>query len=163
MPAGAPPARLAPAAARPRVNDRLYPARPILAASVAVFRGGRVLIARRARAPLLGLYSLPGGGVEIGETLREAALRELAEEVGVTADIVAFVDHVEPIIRDNGRVREHYVIATFAARWRGGEPRTGAEADAVAWVDPEDIERWPTTPELPMIVAKAARLERGLP
>ena len=145
------------------MNDRLDPARPILAASVAVFRAGRVLIARRARAPMLGVYSLPGGVVELGETLREAALRELAEEVGVEADILAFVDHVEPIRREAGRVREHYVIAAFVARWRGGEPRVSPEADAVAWVEPEAIERWPTTPELPSIVAAAARLERSLP
>ena len=79
------------------MDDRLYPARPILAASIAVFRRGRVLIARRARAPLLGLYSLPGGVVELGETLREAALRELKEEVGLDAEVTGFLDHVEPI------------------------------------------------------------------
>ena len=145
------------------MNDRLYPARPIVAASVAVFRDGRVLIARRARSPLRGLYSLPGGAVEVGETLHEAALRELAEEVGVAADILAFVDHVEPIVFDGPRVREHYVIASFVARWRSGEARASAESDAVVWIEPGDIARWPTTPELPAIVAKAARLERGLP
>ena len=145
------------------MDERLYPARPIVAASVAVFRDGRVLIARRARAPLAGLYALPGGVVEVGETLREAALRELAEEVGVAAEIVAFVDHVEPIHFDGAKVREHYVIASFVARWRGGEARAGAEADAVAWVEPEEIARWPTTPKLPDIVEKAASLERSLP
>lgn len=145
------------------MDDRIYPARPILAASVAVFREGKVLIARRARAPLKGVYSLPGGGVELGETLRQAALRELAEEVGVVADIFAFVDHVEAIGHDDARVREHYVIAAFAARWRSGEPRVSEEADAVVWVEPESVAQWPTTPELPAIVAKAARLERGLP
>jgi ADP-ribose pyrophosphatase YjhB (NUDIX family) len=145
------------------VDDRLYPARPILSASVAVFREGRVLIARRARSPLAGLYALPGGVVEVGETLREAALRELAEEVGLEADILAFVDHVEPIVFDGARVREHYVIASFVARWRAGEARSGAEVDAVAWIEPETIARWPTTPELPRIIEKAARLERSLP
>ena len=144
------------------MDDRIFPTRPVVAASVAVFRDGRVLIARRARGPMLGVYSLPGGGVELGETLRQAALRELAEEVGVEADILAFVDHVEPIVRESERVRDHYVIAVFLARWRGGEPGTGPEADAVAWVDPEEIANWPTTPELPEIVAKAARLERSL-
>ena len=144
------------------MDDRSFPARPIVAASVAVFRDGRVLIARRARGPMLGVYSLPGGGVELGETLRQAALRELAEEVGVEADILAFVDHVEPIVREGGRVRDHYVIAVFLARWRSGEPATGPEADAVAWVDPAEIANWPTTPELPEILAKAARLERSL-
>jgi ADP-ribose pyrophosphatase YjhB (NUDIX family) len=145
------------------VDERLYPARPIVAASVAVFREGRVLIARRARAPLAGLYALPGGVVEVGETLREAALRELAEEVGVAAEIVAFVDHVEPIHFDGAKVREHYVIASFVARWRSGEARVGAEVDAIAWIEPEQIARWPTTLGLPEIIAKAARLERGLP
>jgi 8-oxo-dGTP diphosphatase len=144
------------------MDDRLYPARPILAASVAVFRDGRVLIARRARGPMLGVYSLPGGVVEVGETLHEAALRELAEEVGVTAEIIGFIGHVEPIRREDARVREHYVIAAFLARWRGGEARPSAEADAVAWIAPAEVGDWPTTPELPDILAKAARLERSL-
>jgi ADP-ribose pyrophosphatase YjhB (NUDIX family) len=144
-------------------SDRLYPTRPILAASVATFRDGRVLVARRARAPSAGLYSLPGGAVEAGETLHAAALRELAEEVGIDADIVAFVDHVEPIRFENGRLREHYVIAVFAARWRSGEARLGPEADAVAWVEPSEVAELPTTPGLPAIVAAAARLERSLP
>ena len=55
------------------------------------------------------------------------------------------------------------MIASFVARWRGGEARVGAEADAVAWIEPDEIARWPTTPELPDIVEKAARLERSLP
>jgi 8-oxo-dGTP diphosphatase len=143
------------------VDDRLFPARPILAASVAVFRAGRVLIARRARAPLIGLYSLPGGGVEIGETLREAALRELAEEVGIGADILAFLDHVEPIAHEGARVRTHFVIAAFVARWREGEARTSEEIDDFAWIAPERIGDYPTTPELPRLIAEAARIERS--
>ena len=95
--------------------------------------------------------------------MRAAALRELAEEVGVAAEIVAFVDHVEAIHFDGARVREHYVIAAFVARWRSGEARASVEVDAVAWIDPEEVARWPTTPELPDIVEKAARLVRNLP
>ena len=144
------------------MNDRLYPTRPILAASTAVFRDGLVLIARRARAPMAGVYSLPGGVVEVGETLRQAAARELAEEVGVEADILAFIDHVEPIMREGDSVRAHFVIATFVGRWRRGEPRLSAEADAVAWIDPKAIGDYRTTPELPWIIAKAAAIERSL-
>jgi ADP-ribose pyrophosphatase YjhB (NUDIX family) len=151
-----------PLPSQPRLDDRDYPARPILAASVAVFHEGRVLIARRARAPMMGLYSLPGGVVEVGETLREAALRELKEEVGLEAEIVAFIDHIEPIAREGARVREHYVVAAFLARWRSGEARLGPEADAVAWIDPGAIGDYPTTPNLPATVAKAAALERSL-
>ena len=145
------------------MDDRLYPARPILAASTAVFRDGRVLLARRGRAPLAGVYSLPGGAVKVGETLRQAAARELMEEVGVEADILAFVDHVEPIARDGERVRAHFVIAAFVGRWRAGEPHLTPEADDVVWVDPLAIGDYPTTPELPRILAHAAALERGLP
>jgi ADP-ribose pyrophosphatase YjhB (NUDIX family) len=143
------------------LNDRLYPPRPILAVSTAVFRGGRVLVARRARPPLVGLYSLPGGVVEIGETLREAALRELKEEVGVEAEILGFNDHVESITRDDEGVRAHYVIASFIARWTGGEARPSEEADAIAWVDPLGLGDLPTTPRLPEILARAATLVEG--
>ena len=117
-------------------EDRLYPPRPILAVSVAVFRQGRVLVGRRARPPMAGRFSLPGGVVEIGETLIEAALRELYEEVGVEAEIVGFNRHIEPIVREGGRVRAHFVIASFVGRWTRGEARVSPEIDAVAWIEP---------------------------
>jgi 8-oxo-dGTP diphosphatase len=142
----------------PALNDRLYPPRPILAVSTAVFRAGRVLVGRRARAPLLGLYSLPGGVVEIGESLHEAALRELREEVAVEAEILGFNDHVESVTRDECGVRAHYVIASFIARWRKGEGRPSEEADRVAWVDPLALGDLPTTPGLAQVLARAAGL-----
>ncbi len=142
-------------------RDRTYPERPFLAASVAVFREGRVLVAARARPPSLGLFTLPGGLVEPGETLGQAALRELREEVGVEADLIGFVDHVEILERDEGgRVRHHFVVCAHAARWRSGEPAAGAEALEVRWVTLADLPHLPTTPGLPALLAKAfARLE----
>ena len=104
-------------------DDRTYPARPILAASVAVFRDGKVLIATRTKPPGAGVWSLPGGLVEPGETLEEGALRELMEEVGVEARIVGFNRHVQRIDRDDeGRVRHHFVVASFVGVWTGGPP-----------------------------------------
>lgn len=146
------------------MSDRFYPPRPVLAASVAVFRDGRVLLARRGRAPLVGLWSLPGGGVELGETLEQAALRELREEVGVEADLIGFNRHVEAIERDGeGRVRAHFVIASFVARWRAGEPRVSDEAAAVDWVDPDSPGDRPMTRSLPDVLSAAGRLQRAIP
>jgi 8-oxo-dGTP diphosphatase len=144
--------------ARP-MNDRLFPARPILAVSAAVFRQGRVLIVRRAQAPLIGHFSLPGGVVEVGETLAAAVARELEEEVGVEAEIIAFNRHVEAIAHEGDRVRTHFVIASFVARWTSGEARLSDEVDAVDWIDPAAGLPSPTTPGLAEILANAARIE----
>ncbi len=143
------------------LEARLYPPRPILAVSVAVFRQGRVLVGRRARPPMAGRFSLPGGVVEVGESLVEAAARELREEVGVECAIVGFNRHVEPIIREGGRVRAHFVIASFVGRWTRGEARVSTEIDAVAWIEPEACDSLLTTPELADIVASARRIESG--
>jgi 8-oxo-dGTP diphosphatase len=142
------------------MNDRLFPARPILAVSAAVFRDGRVLIVRRARAPLLGHFSLPGGGVEVGERMAAALARELMEEIGVDAEIIAFNRHVEAIIAEGDRIRAHFVIASFVARWTSGEPRLSDEVDAVEWIDPGADLPSPTTPELAEVLARAARIVR---
>ena len=143
-----------------QADDRLYPARPILAVSVAVFREGRVLVGRRARAPMAGRFSLPGGVVEVGETLIQAVKRELLEEVGVEAEIISFNRHVEPILREGARVRAHFVIASFVGRWTGGEARVSKEIDAVAWIEPGACATLLTTPELGEILESAHRIER---
>ncbi|WP_342360071.1 NUDIX hydrolase [Terrarubrum flagellatum] len=132
--------------------------RPVIAASIAVFRDdGRVLLAMRGQPPLAELWSLPGGKVELGETLAEAALRELKEEVGVEADLVGFNDHVEFIARDqDGAVKAHFVIASFVGRWRAGEAQPGPEARAVKWVDPFDPGDLKMTDGLPRILRQAA-------
>ena len=143
-------------------DDRLYPGRPVLGASVAVFRDGRVLLASRGKAPYEGIFSLPGGGVEVGETLGKAALRELREETGVEAKLTGFVAPVEVIERDaDGRVRHHIVIAAHAARWVSGEPRTGPEAREIRWVSEADITGLPTTPGLLPILVQAFAVDRA--
>ncbi len=145
----------------PDADSRLYPARPLLAASIAVFRDGKALIATRTRPPGAGVWSLPGGLVEAGETLEAAALRELMEEVGVEARIVGFNRHVQRIDRDDlGRVRHHFVVASFVGQWTAGEPTTGPEAGDVRWVDPRNPGDLPMTPHLGRILARAADICR---
>ncbi len=146
----------------PEADARLYPGRPILAASLAVFRDDRVLLAKRAKAPLAGRFTLPGGVVEIGETLAEAALREMREEVAIEARILAFNQHVELVERDpSDRVRRHYVIASFVGLWVGGEATPGAEAEAVIWASREDIAALRTTEHLPPLLEAAWAIAAG--
>ncbi len=143
-------------------DGRSYPTRPILAASIAVFRNGKVLLAARTKPPGPALFSLPGGLVEVGETLQEAALRELDEEVAVRAEIIGFAGHVEVIQRDaTGAVERHFVVSAFAARWASGEPQTGPEAQAVIFIDPAEIGTLKTTPGLGPIVERARELVEG--
>lgn len=145
-------------------DDRLYPSRPFLAASVAVVREGRVLVAARGKPPMRGVFTLPGGLVETGETLAETALRELAEEVGVEAEMIGPIRPVEILERDpDGRVRSHFVIQAHAARWRSGEGTLGPEAVAIRWVDGAEIEALETTPGLPDILRAAIAMAEAAP
>lgn len=141
--------------------SRAYPTRPFLAASIAVFRAGKVLLAERVAAPAALRFSLPGGVVELGETLVEAALRELHEETGVRARVVGFNDHVEVIERDpEGRLAAHFVVASFVGLWQSGEGTVGPEARRILWVEPERIAELDVTPHLGPIVSRAAVMVR---
>ena len=144
------------------MNERDYPSRPFLAVSTAVLRGDHVLIARRAAAPGADVYSLPGGVVELGETLEAAALRELDEEVAVTADIIGLCNARDVIIRDDeGRIARHFAVITFAARWREGEGTRSPEATDVQWVTLETLSNYPTTVGLSDVIAKAFRVAKS--
>jgi ADP-ribose pyrophosphatase YjhB (NUDIX family) len=113
-------------------------------------------VVRRARAPAHGLYSLPGGVVEVGETLTEAVTREVREETGMTIEPVALAGFREAIVRDaESRVERHFIILCFAARWCAGEPVLNEELDEARWLDPSELARLPTTAGLADIVAQA--------
>jgi 8-oxo-dGTP diphosphatase len=151
-------------APRPPAGGRLYPVRPILAVSLGVVRDGRVLLMARARAPLSGLFTLPGGLVELGESLEQACLRELDEETGVSAEILGFNDHACVIERDAaGAVRRHYVIASFVGRWLSGEGRPSAEAAELIWAAPDDWARLSLTPNLDRFLVRALEMAKGAP
>ncbi|MGU3386720.1 NUDIX hydrolase [Methylobacterium sp. D53M] len=136
-------------AGAPDPDSRLFPARPFVGASIAVIRGERVLLAARANEPMRGVWTLPGGLVEAGESLAEAALRELSEEVGLPAEVVGVLSPTEIIVRDEaGRARHHYVVHPHAALWCGGEPVAGPEALGTRWATLAEVATLPTTPGL---------------
>ena len=129
---------------------------PTLVASAACFRDGKVLIAKRLKP---SLWSLPGGRIEPGETPEAAAMRELFEETGVEAEIVALAGEREVVLKDEGGgVAARFKIFAYAARWRAGEAAPGPEAAEVAWVAPEEIAAYNATEGLLPIVMEAKRL-----
>ncbi len=144
-------------------DARSYPERPFLAVSAAVIRAGKFLVVRRARPPANGLFSLPGGVVELGERLTDAVVREVAEETRMSIEPLALAGYRETIVRDgNDRVERHFVILCFAARWRAGEPDLNEELSEARWIEPAELSSLPTTPGLAEIVAAAfERLKAG--
>jgi 8-oxo-dGTP diphosphatase len=140
-------------------DARSYPQRPFLAVSAAIMRDGKVLAVRRARKPALNLYTMPGGVVEIGETLHEAVMREVREETGLEIYPVALAGQREAIQRDaSGKVERHFVVLCFAARWRSGEVTLNEELDDARWLKPEELSGLRTTEGLAEIVAQAAAI-----
>ncbi|WP_137045654.1 NUDIX hydrolase [Pseudolabrys sp. FHR47] len=140
-------------------DSRAYPPRPILAVSAAIVHDGRVLAVRRARKPAIALYTMPGGVVETGETLFEAAIREVREETALSIEPVALAGHREAIMRDKeGRVERHFVILCFAARLLGGEIRLNDELDDARWLAPHEFSGVKTTDGLTEIVMTAVDL-----
>ncbi len=137
-------------------DERIYPQRPYLAVSAAIIRDGKVLVVRRARQPALGIFTLPGGGVETGETLMQAVTREVREETSMDIEPVALAGHREAIVRDaQGRVERHFVILCFAARWLSGEPVLNEELDDARWLAPAALSSLRTTEGLAEIVTAA--------
>ncbi|MBB4658462.1 NUDIX hydrolase [Parvularcula dongshanensis] len=116
------------------------PLKPILSAGAVVFRGDRVLLIRRGRPPFLGHWSIPGGKVDHGEPLREAVLREVLEETGVTARVVGLIDAFEALPASSDEA--HFVMIDFVCEHVSGEPIPGDDADDAAFLSiPEALSR----------------------
>ena len=146
-------------------DARMYPDRPYLAVSAAIIRDGHVLVARRARGASTGVFTMPGGVVEAGETLHQAIVREVMEETGIAIEPVALAGEREFITRDaTGRVARHFVILCFACRWISGEgvPLL-EELSELRWLRPAALAELQTTEGLAEIVAAAFALIEKTP
>ncbi len=137
--------------------SREYPSWPIVGVGAVIWRGDRVLLARRGRPPRQGSWTLPGGGQHVGETVAETARREIREETGLeisVRDVVAVIDLIERDAR--GEVHYHYTIIDVLAEWQSGEAVAGDDVDAVAWVHPDDLERYELSGDALRVIRLAA-------
>jgi 8-oxo-dGTP diphosphatase len=137
--------------------NREYPDNPLVGVGAVIVQDNRVLLIRRGQPPLLGEWSLPGGVLECGETLREAVVREGREETGLLVEPGEMLGVYERVIRgDDGRVRYHYVLIDFLCRPNTGTLGAGSDAAEAGWF---------TAKELPGLNLPADTLEviqRGL-
>jgi ADP-ribose pyrophosphatase YjhB (NUDIX family) len=137
-------------------SSALQPSHPQLAVSAAIFRGDKVLLVRRARAPAKGYYSFPGGRVEFGETLHAALHREIREETALTVEIIGLAGWREVVPESSGL--GHYLIMSFAARWTAGEPVLNDELDDARWLRPGALGDLKVTSGLPEVIQSAYQL-----
>src|SRR5262245_65008778 len=135
---------------------REYPERPIVGVGAVVVDGGRVLLVRRGNEPLKGEWSLPGGAVEIGETLEAAIAREVKEETGLEIDVGPMVDVLDRIRFDaGGRVMYHYVLVDFVCRSAGGTLCRGTDAADVKWVPVMELTQYGLVETTMSVIRKA--------
>ena len=151
---------------------REFPEKPIVGIGGVVIEEGRVLLIRRGHEPLLGQWSIPGGTLELGETLAEGTERELKEETGLEVRVLDLIELFERInfgrgadetwssIEERRRPRFHFVIADYLCERISGEPVAGGDVTDVAWAGEADLERFSLTPTATRVIRKAFSLAR---
>jgi ADP-ribose pyrophosphatase YjhB (NUDIX family) len=138
---------------------REYPEQPIVGVGGIIFQDESVLLIKRGREPALGQWSIPGGAVELGETLQAAVVREILEETGIKAEPLALVKILDRIFRDQeGKVAYHYVLVDFLCRHTGGEVRPGSDALEARFVPIAELASLNVIPATRDVVHQAARL-----
>jgi len=134
---------------------REYPVGPIIGVGGVVVQDGKVLIVKRAHEPRKGEWSLPGGQVELGETLIDATRREIREETGLDVEVGALIELFDRVHRHDGRVQYHFVIADFLCTPCGGTLAAADDALDVAWVTPDELEEYGVNQHAAAVIRKA--------
>lgn len=141
---------------------REYPAQPVVGVGAVVVRDGRALIVRRGHEPRKGEWSLPGGHVQLGESLFDAVRREVKEETGLEVHPGPIVETFDRVHRDpDGRIRYHFVIIDFVCESPGGDAVAGSDAEAVAWVTEGELDTYGVNAHAAAVIRKG--LEYSFP
>jgi ADP-ribose pyrophosphatase YjhB (NUDIX family) len=137
-------------------DDRRYPKRPIVGVGALIFRRGRILMAQRGKEPLKGWWSLPGGALELGESLDAGVRREVREETGLEVLPLRVFEIFERIIRDaSGEPEYHYVLIDYVCRVTGGTLQAGDDVCAVKWVERDALKELQITEGTLAVIEKA--------
>ena len=146
------------------MSDREYPDRPFVGVGAVVIDGERVVVVKRGAEPLKGHWSLPGGVVEVGETLVASVQRELEEETGLRVEVGPVIEVLDRITRDpSGRVRYHFVLIDYLCWPVGGGLRAGSDADEVRWASRGDLEGYSLAEPAMRVIARGFDLARDAP
>lgn len=149
--------------------SREYPERPVMGVGGVIVDRGRTVLIRRGTEPLLGQWSIPGGSVEIGETLEEAVRRELREETGLDVRVLELIELFDRIYLENGaasaqdkkKPRYHYVIADYLCELVGGEPRAGSDVTDLAFAREDELTKFHLTKKATAVLEKAFAMSRA--
>ena len=148
--------------AQPESSKREYPDRPIVGVGAVIVDQGRVLLVKRGSPPLLGEWSLPGGVVELGETLRAAAEREAREETGLTVKATEVLEVLDRIVPGkDGAPQYHYVLIDFLCAVKGGKLHAGSDAGDVRWVKKDELEKFKLEQPALEVIRKAFKKSAG--
>jgi len=147
-----------------REDTRQYPERPIVGVGAVIVEDGKVVIVKRRYEPLAGRWSLPGGALELGETLETAVAREMREETGLDVEVGPVVEVFDRIILDaERRVRYHFVLVDYLCWPVGGELQAGSDVDEAILVDPASLDAYDLTVKAQAVIDRALELERAAP
>ena len=134
---------------------RDYPDRPLLGVGAVIVKTDWVLVVRRANPPLQGQWSIPGGLVDTGETIKEAVIREIREETSLNVEPIELVEVFERILRDaDSRVQYHFVVIDYLCRLVSGEPHPGSDVSEIRWARFEELNGLGITPETTSVIRK---------
>ncbi len=140
---------------------RSYPNQPVIGVAGILIEGDQVLLIQRGKEPQKGKWSVPGGALEVGESIAEGVQRELREETGLSVEVGGLVEVFERISeRDDDGVKHHYVILDYLCHRSGGELTAGGDAADARWVQRNELNTYSITPGTPAVIAKAFRMSK---